>query len=459
MQKKVFTLLFVLVLVLALAGCGGDETEAPTMAPEPTDVPAATDAPDPTDAPEATEGPTVSNCEAGLEGETINYYYQAGLTGPLSTILGTGFVNALNDAVDELNAAGGVCGATVNLVLTDTQYDPEQEIAVYQQTKANDPNLMVITTAGSGASIALAPLVNEDHVVNIAAGLNAQAFYVPRDGYTVGMAPIYPDQFAGFLQFVSENWDDIKPEGAGDDIIVGVLGWEGPFGAGATSAEALAYAESIGVTVLELETYAISAEADLVTPITNLAVQGANVYYIQSLGFGVAQAVGTLQAMEMWAGAVVGTVNWGMNTDVLTVLGESAGATIDMYGVFPYMWWTDTDVPGVQQALAAFEAGGYPASDMGVSWLTSYLGVFSWAETVEAVINNVGFENRNGEAYFAVMQENGITDIMGVYHLDVRGQNRSPRTASIRQVQLVDGVLQFVMVHDFFELPDMRPPE
>jgi branched-chain amino acid transport system substrate-binding protein len=397
-------------------------------------------------------------CDDGLEGETIVFYSQAGLTGALSTILGTSFVNALNDSIAEVNATGGVCGATVELSLVDTQYEAEQEIAAYQIIRNNDPPPVSIATYGSAASIALAPLVNEDKVANFAAGLNAQAFYVPRNGYTVGVAPIYSDQFAGFLDFLVDNWDDIKPEGAGDDIVVGVVGWEGPFGAGATTSESLAYAESLGVTVLPLETYAISPEADLATPLQSLAVQGANVYYNQALGFGTAQFIGTLRALELWDTAVIGGNVWSMNTDVVTILGENAAAMHGMYGMFPWNWWNDTDVEGVQMATAAFDAGGYAASDKGVSYLTSYAGTFAWRDILEHAIDMFGYENLSGDTFFQAFQDLGTVSALGVFEYDVRGETRSPRQSQIRQAQFDGEAIQFVKVQDWTELPDTKPP-
>jgi branched-chain amino acid transport system substrate-binding protein len=376
----------------------------------------------------------------------------------LSTILGTGFVGGLNDGVADLNAAGGICGATVVLDLADTQYEAEQEIAVYQVRREADPPPVSIATYGSAASIALAPLVNEDHITNFCAGLNAQAFYVPRDGYSVGVAPIYSDQFAGFVQFLTESWADIKPEGAGDDIVVGVVGWDHPFGAGATTTEALAYAESVGVTVLELEVHPITADADLATPVLSLVAQGANVIYYQGLGPWVAMLIGTIHAIEMWDSLVVGGVNWSMNQDVLMILGESAPAMIGYYGVFPWLCWNDTDNPGVQAATAAFEAGGYPAVDKGVSYLTSYAGVFGWAEIVEHAIDMFGYENLNGETFMEAFKDLGVVNSLGIMEWDVRGINRSSRRAQIRQAQLVDGEIQFVVVKDFFDLPDTTPP-
>ncbi len=449
MRRKTYALLcFVLLASFVLGAC------APKDTPTPTELPT-------TEPPEETEEPTeppVRRCADGLEGETIIFYSQAGLTGPLSTILGTAFVNGMNDGAAAINAAGGICGATIEINLVDTQYDADQEIAAYQIIREADPPPIAIATYGSAASIALSPFVNEDQITNFAAGLNARAFYVPRDGYTVGVAPIYADQFAGFLQFVSENWADIKPAEAGDEIVVGVIGWDHPFGEGATTTEALAYAESLGVTVLELETHAPAAEYDMITPLQSLALQGANVIYYQGLGAWTSALIGTIHALEMWDTVIVGGVNWSMNTDVVNILGESAPAMNGYYGVFPYLWWNDTDVPGVQQVLAAFEAGGYPDIDKGINYILSFAGMYAWAEIVEATIDAVGYENMDGAAFFDTFQDLGTVSALGLFTYDVRGETRAPRVAQIRQAVFDGTNINFVVVKDFFELPDMRPP-
>jgi branched-chain amino acid transport system substrate-binding protein len=474
MRKPTVVFFTVLILVaLILTGCQPRATpsvvatKAPSLTQAPpaavTEVMPATQAPQATEAvaapatEAAQEGPKVRHCADGLDGETITFYSQAGLTGPLSTILGTSFVNALNDSIAEINASGGICGAKVVLDLKDTQYEAAQEIATYEVRRQLKPPPVSIATYGSGASEALKDMVIQDKIPNLAAGLSADAFYIPRNGYTIGVAPIYSDQFAGFLKWLSENWNDVKPQGAGDQIVVGVIGWEGPFGAGATTPEALAYAESLGITVLPLETQAVSADADVVTPLQSLAVQGANVIYVQSLGFGTAQVIGTLHALNMWDKVVVGGNNWSINQDVLNVLGESAPAMVGYYGVFPYEYWNDTDVPGVQKALKAFEAGGYPETDKGVSYLTSYAGTFAWADIVKHAIDMFGYENLNGEAFMKAFQDLGTVDALGVFEYDVRGESRAPHKAQIRHVEMVDGKIQFVVVKDFFELPDTKP--
>ena len=176
----------------------------PTKAPEaePTKAPE----PEPTHAPaEEPAAMAEEECAKTFEGETITLYQQAGLTGPLATILGSGFIGSTKDAVDAINAAGGVCGVMLDIRLEDTQYAPEQEVAVYETFRAEEPKPLMVFTYGSGATIALKDRVVEDQIVNFAAGLNAEAFYNPANGWTVGIAPIYSDQFAGFLELIGTD--------------------------------------------------------------------------------------------------------------------------------------------------------------------------------------------------------------------------------------------------------------
>jgi branched-chain amino acid transport system substrate-binding protein len=299
--------------------------------------------------------------------------------------------------------------------------------------------------------------VAEDEIVNIAAGLNADAFYNPADGWTVGVAPIYSDQFAGFLQWAHDNWAEIKPADAGDDIVVGVIGWANSFGAGATTPEALAFAESLGITVLPLEQQDISPSADVTGQLQNLLVSGANIIWTQALSFGPAQVIGTIQALGFWDQVVVGGVNWAMNQDVLTILGDNAGLAEGFYGVFPYLYWNDTDAPGVQAALAAFEAGDYPAVDKGVGYLLSYGSLYAVETILTQAMNNVGYDGLDGAAFFDALKELGTVSAGGLFSLDVQDGNRAPQQSQIRQVQATDNGLEFIVVQDFFDLPDTRP--
>jgi ABC-type branched-subunit amino acid transport system substrate-binding protein len=483
-MKRYWKFLIVLLIAgLVLAACGGGEDPTATPAPvveEPTDEPAEepteemveepteepmeepTEEPmeEPTEEPmeEPTEEPMLAEgCSEDLTGESITIYQQAGLTGPLSQILGNGFINGSRDAITQINDEGGICGAELIIRTEDTQYDPEQELAVYEQFRAEDPPPLFVLTYGSGATIILKDRVVEDEIVNIAAGLNAEAFYDPADGWTVGVAPIYSDQFAGFLQWASDNWADIKPAEAGDDIVVGVIGWDNAFGAGATTPESLAFAESLGITVLDLESQAIDPAADVTGQVQNVVLGGANLIWVQSLSFGPAQVIGTIQALGLWDQLVVGGVNWAMNDDVVNILGENAALMNGFYGVFPSLYWNDEEAEGVQQAVAAFEAGGYPETDKGVSYLLSYGTIFALRDIILHAIDTVGYENLDGVAFFDAMKDLGTISASGLFDLNVVDSDRAPRMAQIRQAQFIDGDIDFVVIEDFFELPDTRP--
>ena len=451
-MKKYLTITSILLIFLLLAACSPVPAEEPMAAEEePKEAMQA-------EASAPPEAPMEIACENSYEGESLVIYQQAGLTGPLATLMGTGFISATQDAIEQINAEGGVCGVMLSVRLEDTQYVLEQEIQVYEQYRTEDPKPLFITTTSSAATIALKDRMVEDGIVNIAAGVHSQSLYDPADGYTVGMVPIYSDQFAGFLQFVHNNWTEIKPEGASDSITVGVIGWANAFGAGAITPESLAFADSLGITVLPLEEQPVDPSADVTGQLQNLLVNGANVIYMQSISFSVVQVISTLHALGFYDQVVLGSVNWGMNRDILNILGANAPLAAGYYGVFPYLWWTDTDAPGVQQALETFAAKGYPESDKAFTYLLLYSAMFGLADVLTVALNNVGFDGLNGTEFLKAMQQMGTISSAGVFEMNVEGSNRAPNKAQIRRAQMMeDGSVDFVVVQDFTTLPDMRP--
>ncbi|MCL4267773.1 MAG: substrate-binding domain-containing protein [Anaerolineae bacterium] len=407
----------------------------------------------PTEEP-ATE--MMEGCEVDLTGETITLHQQAGREGPLAAILGEAFAYATDDALAAVNGAGGVCGATLAVEFNETNYDVEQEIAVYERTRED---AILIFTYASGATVALSSRLNEDQILSIAAGVNGPAIYVPRGGYTIGAVPIYSDQFAGFLTWLSENWADVKPESAGDEIVVGVIGWANAFGAGATTEEALVIAEELGITVLPLEEQAVAPDADVSGQIQNMLVNGANVIYNQNLSFSVAQVIGTVRAIGVWDDVIVGGVNWTYNADVLNFLGDNVALADGYYGVVPHLTWANTDAEIVQEAMAAFEAGGYPETERTNTYLLTYATMFAVRDIIVHAVNEYGYENLSGATLLQAANDIGIVDARGLFAYDIQGENRAPNMAQIRQWQLQeDGTILDVPVSEMFALPDTRPP-
>ncbi len=78
---------------------------------------------------------------------------------------------------------------------------------------------------------------------------------------------------------------------------------------------------------------------------------------------------------------------------------------------------------------------------------------------MEHAINRDGFESLSGETIMAAGNDIGIVDARGLFEFDLRGENRAPAKAHMRQWILnPQGDIIDVPLTSFFDLPDTRPP-
>ena len=102
----------------------------------------------------------------------------------------------------------------------------------------------------------------------------------------------------------------------------------------------------------------------------------------------------------------------------------------------------------------------YPESEKSAGYLLSYGSIIALRDILVHAIDTVGYENLDGKAFFDAIKDLGTVSANGLFELNVEGGNRAPSTAQIRQAQLrSDGTIEFVVVQDFFELPDTRPAD
>lgn len=480
----VFTLLFFLLGTLFLVACGSpaDVQEAvedavnevaPTLEAAATDLAPTLEAAVEEIAPtveavatdiaeevveEPTEEPTEEPAEEmrteNLEGETITFYHFGDLSGPLAGITGP-LINGFNDAVAAINANGGVRGAQIELQFSDTQSSVDEAVAAYDRYTSEDDNILVMFTYGSGDGEALASRFVEDQIPNLAAGLSSVAFYGPESGFTFGYAPIYPDQFALFMDYISANWDTVRPEGAGDEIKIAYVSWPTAYGQGAYTDEALAYAESLGIEIVANELVDPSPTADATTAILNAQAAGANVIYTNSLAFGPASILNGLGALGLRDQFLFGGNNWAMDIAIYAFVSDPA-LVEGMITPFPYLFWNDEDNAGVQYAAEQFAANDRQPGERGVGYLLTFAGVDLAVRAIELAIDTVGFDNLTGADVQAALIELGATDVLdGVMRVDFSNDNRSPHEAQVRQVQ--GG--QFVVLQDWAATPDLRPAD
>ena len=139
------------VLTLAALACGGDKEPA---APTPAQAPAAA----PADAAQA----KLTAIPTDLPPFVIGV--MESVTGPGETY-GTVAVQAKQMAADEINAAGGVNGRRLDLVVEDSQCSAKDAIAAYKKLTDVDGVKIILGTSCSGAMLGAAPLAETDGVI------------------------------------------------------------------------------------------------------------------------------------------------------------------------------------------------------------------------------------------------------------------------------------------------------
>ncbi len=100
----------------------------------------------------------------GGGGDTFKIGVMESVTGPGETY-GNVAVQAKQLAVDEINAAGGINGRTLELIVEDSKCSAQDSITAYKKLTEVDGVRIILGTSCSGAMLGAAPLAEEDGVV------------------------------------------------------------------------------------------------------------------------------------------------------------------------------------------------------------------------------------------------------------------------------------------------------
>ena len=164
---SLFALLSLLVipLILLAIACGSDPTSTPVpAAPEATPAPGAPSQPA-TEAPATAEPEQPANTPVPADPENpFVIGVMESITGPGETY-GQVAVQAKQMAVDEINAAGGINGRELKLIVEDSKCAAQDAITAYNKLTDVDGVKIILGTSCSGAMLGAAPLAEADGVV------------------------------------------------------------------------------------------------------------------------------------------------------------------------------------------------------------------------------------------------------------------------------------------------------
>src|SRR5712671_3087021 len=97
------------------------------------------------------------------QNEPIRIGYLPALTGPSSST-GIGINRGTLLAVDEINAAGGINGRKIELIVRDTQSDPTKAVNAVAELTQRQKVAMIFGPLNSGEALAATPLIARDKV-------------------------------------------------------------------------------------------------------------------------------------------------------------------------------------------------------------------------------------------------------------------------------------------------------
>ncbi len=175
MKKNYWVRLFAVVAVVGLfaAACDSDDDSSSTSTGDESTT--------------TTEGGSSDN-------EALTYGKLLPETGDLSAIIGA-LSTPIDIATDEINAAGGVNGADVEVISADSGTDPDIASAAADQLLADNVDV-ILGAAASGVSVAIVDKVTSEGVV-MCSGSNTspELTDIEDDGYYFRTAP--PDKLQG----------------------------------------------------------------------------------------------------------------------------------------------------------------------------------------------------------------------------------------------------------------------
>lgn len=181
--SKIFSVVLASCMVMSLlAGCGSKAEN--------------------TDATTSQENEGTESADVNTESKGV---FKIGSSGPTTgdaAVYGLAVQHAMEIAVDEINAAGGVNGYTFELSFEDDEADPEKAVNAYNTLKDWGMQVM-IGTVTSGACIAVATETNNDNMFQLTPSGSAVECVQNANAFRVCFSD--PNQGYGAAKYIGEN--------------------------------------------------------------------------------------------------------------------------------------------------------------------------------------------------------------------------------------------------------------
>ncbi|MEU3664472.1 ABC transporter substrate-binding protein [Streptomyces sp. NPDC032940] len=274
------------------------------------------------------------------------------LTGPYAT-LGKSIVQAQQMWADETNAAGGICGRKVEIVVKDHGYDVQKAVTAYADIS---PDVVALPQViGSPVVAALLDDIERDHMLTFPQAWAASL--LGKDSVQV-LGTTYDLDMIAAVDFLTRT----KKVAEGDSI--GHVYFEGDYGANALEGSTWA-AEKAGMKVVGQKIKA--TDTDLSAQVSALSKAGVKAVLISA---GPAQTA-SLAGVAASKGLTVPIVSSAPGYAPQLMKTPAAKALEAMVHVVSAAPAPSSDLPGVQKMVASY-GKKYPGSPVDSGALSGY---------------------------------------------------------------------------------------
>ncbi|UCG39583.1 MAG: ABC transporter substrate-binding protein [bacterium] len=257
-------------------------------------------------------------------------------TGPTSDV-GADYATAAVDAVEYINANGGINGRELQIEANDYAYKVPQAVELYKSYK--DKGIFLIQGWGTGDTNALKEQINEDKTVYMSASYDSLLNDPAKTPYNFYVGTSYGDAIRGAMQFIADTWTDTsrKPK-------VVFIYPDHPYGKAPIPA-GKAMAEALGFTIGDDQSVALNAK-EAVSQLTNMKQFNPDWAWIG--GTTASTAVIIKDAAKLGLGTKFLINVWGFDENLPKLAGDTANERA--YGMAPFTFF-GVDVPGMKPIL------------------------------------------------------------------------------------------------------------
>jgi branched-chain amino acid transport system substrate-binding protein len=356
----------------------------------------------------------------------IKIGFFAPLTGPAAPD-GTSSRNGAQMAVDEINAAGGVLGRPLELIVYDDRLTPSEAVAIAHRLIERDRVVAVVAGSYSGPTRATAPIFQ-------GAGIPTIAAYAIHPDITRAGDFVFRNSFLGTIQGKAGAYLAAKILNARTASILVI---DIDFGR-ALAAGFKAQAAGYGLRILSEDAYP-SGEKEFSPLLTKIRALNPDVIYATAYFAEAAQIVRQAKALGI-ASKIIGQEGYD-SPKFIELAGPAAEGTIITTNLD-----RDDPRPVAQQFMRRYKARyGIDADMVGAS---SYDAVRVLAAAMERA--GVVSPPRIRDAIYRISNFDGVTGI-------IRGYNKLGEVLKAVQVQIVRGgrFRRFAVIDD---LTVITPP-